>query len=86
MPSFLTEPVPPEEAAALIKDKPAVTKAVWKQMLPELQARSFTVSGVESADVLQAVRDRIADPPGTIHTRCCSTLGEKEVLTSIRKS
>ena len=32
-------------------------------LLPELKGRAFTITGVTSADVLQRVRDRIAELP-----------------------
>ena len=59
---FLFEPVPHTEAAKLIKDKPAVGRSVFDQMLPEIKARAFTIAGTEGiANVLQAARDQIAD-------------------------
>jgi SPP1 gp7 family putative phage head morphogenesis protein len=60
---MLLKPVPQKEAADFIKSKPAVTRAVFDELLPELKARAFTVSGIESANVLQDLRDRIADLP-----------------------
>lgn len=53
-------PAPHTEAAALIKNKPPLTRAVFDQLLPELRARAFTIAGVESANVQQRVRDSIA--------------------------
>ena len=60
---FLTEPVSHDEAADFIKSKPAVTRAVFDKLLPELKARAFTVAGLEHANELQAVRDLIAEVP-----------------------
>lgn len=60
---FLTEPVSHDEAADFIKSKPAVTRAVFDKLLPELKARAFTVAGLEQANELQAVRDLIAEIP-----------------------
>lgn len=60
---YLLEPVPHEEAIAFIKSKPAVSRDVFDKFIPELKARAFTITGVESANVLQKVRDRIADLP-----------------------
>lgn len=54
---------PHEEAARLIRGKPAVLADVFKRMLPEIRARAFTVAGVEAANVLQGLRDRIAELP-----------------------
>ncbi len=61
--NFSLEPVPHDEAAKLIADKPAVTKEVFDRLPAELQARSFTITGIEDFDVLAAVRDRIAELP-----------------------
>lgn len=52
---------PHEEAAALIRGKPAVSQAVFTGLLPELRGRAFTVAGLEAANSLQRVRDEIAD-------------------------
>ena len=54
---------PHEEAAALIEGKPAISRAVFDELLPELKARAFTVTGIEDADVLQRIRDAIAEVP-----------------------
>lgn len=48
---------------SFIKGKPVVSQRVFKKMLPELKARAFAVAGVESADVLQRLRERLADLP-----------------------
>ncbi len=61
--NFLLEPVPNDEAAAWIADKPVVSKAVFDRLPPELRARAFTVAGVAVADVLQSVRDTLAELP-----------------------
>lgn len=61
---FLFGPVPYQEAIDFIKSKPAVSREVFNGLLPELKGRAFTIAGVEGANVLQAVRDRIADLPG----------------------
>ena len=54
---------PHEEAAALIEGKPAVASDVFYHLLPELRGRAFTVTGIEDADVLQRIRDAIAEVP-----------------------
>jgi SPP1 gp7 family putative phage head morphogenesis protein len=51
---------PHEEAAALIKGKPVVSRQVFDGLLPELKGRAFTITGVEGANVLQRVRDAVA--------------------------
>lgn len=51
---------PHEEAAALIRGKPAITREVFDGLLPELRGRAFTITGVEGAGVLQRARDAIA--------------------------
>jgi SPP1 gp7 family putative phage head morphogenesis protein len=63
MPSFLFSPVPHTDAIDFIRSKPVVSREVFDQLLPELQARAFTISGMIPADVAQTVRDLIADVP-----------------------
>ncbi len=63
MSGLLLQPVPHDEAMAFIKGKPIVSQRVFKKLLPELKARAFAVAGIESATVLQKVRDRLADLP-----------------------
>jgi len=60
---LLTKAVPNTEAAAFIRNKPIVSRQVYDRMLPEVQALSFTISGVERYDVLQRVRDLTAELP-----------------------
>lgn len=60
---MINEPIPFEEAAKILQDKPAVTRAVFDRLLPELQARAFVITGVDAADALQAARDAIAEIP-----------------------
>jgi len=59
----LIECLPNEAAAAMIGTKPAMLAGTFRRLLPELRARAFTIAGIERADVLQRVRDRIADLP-----------------------
>lgn len=51
---------PHAEAIAYIRGKPAIVKEIFDELLPELRARAFTISGVSSAGVLQRCRDAIA--------------------------
>lgn len=60
---LLLEPVPHDEAIAFIRDKPAVSSRVFRELLPELKARAFAVSGIEHFDTLQRVRDLVAEIP-----------------------
>ncbi len=60
---FSITPNPNEEAAKIVADKPVVAKQVFAKMLPEIRARAFTVSGIESANALQRIRDAIAEVP-----------------------
>jgi SPP1 gp7 family putative phage head morphogenesis protein len=63
-PQFLFGPVPHDEAIDFIKSKPVVSREVFAGLLPDLQARAFTIAGLEGqANVMQAVRDRIAELP-----------------------
>jgi SPP1 gp7 family putative phage head morphogenesis protein len=63
MPEFLFTAVPHNEAIDFIQSKPAVSRAVFDGLLPELRARAFTITGIESANVLQTVRDIVGDLP-----------------------
>jgi SPP1 gp7 family putative phage head morphogenesis protein len=66
MAEFLFKAVPNDEAIDFISSKPVVSREVFDELLPELQARAFTITGVELASVQQAVRDLIAElPAGT---------------------
>lgn len=60
---ILLEPKPFEEAAAFLRDKPAVLQGTFARMIPEVRARAFTVSGIESANALREVRELIAELP-----------------------
>jgi hypothetical protein len=61
--NFQTTPVPHEEARRRIADKPAVARDVFDRLPEEMQARAFTITGIEDMDVVQAVRDEIAKLP-----------------------
>lgn len=63
MPNLLHQPVPHEEGAAYIRNKPAVTRAVFDRLAPELQARAFVITGIESLDVAARVRETLAELP-----------------------
>jgi len=56
-------PRPHAEAVALLAGKPVVSKSVFNELLPELKARAFTVSGVASMDALQRIKDAVASVP-----------------------
>lgn len=60
---ILRKPVPHKEAAALIRGKPVVSRQVFKELLPELKGRAFTIAGIEYAGVAQDIRDRLAELP-----------------------
>lgn len=61
--NFHLLPTPHEEAAKLIEGKATVTREIFDRLPDEIQARAFVVTGIESHDVLQSLRDRIADLP-----------------------
>lgn len=60
---MINQPIPHTEARDIIAHKPAVTRAVFDDMVPEIQARAFTITGIESANTLQRARDIIAELP-----------------------
>jgi SPP1 gp7 family putative phage head morphogenesis protein len=63
MAEFLIQPTPHEEAAAFLRNKPAVSRGVFDKLVPELKARAFTIAGIEGLGVLTSVRDTIATLP-----------------------
>jgi len=63
MSDFLFSPTPDEEATEFIKSKPVVSREVFGELLPELKPLAFCISGVEAANTVQSIRDRIADLP-----------------------
>jgi SPP1 gp7 family putative phage head morphogenesis protein len=60
---MIIDPVPFEEAAAFLAGKPPVTREIFDRLLPELRARAFVITGVDTLDALQAARDAIAEIP-----------------------
>jgi SPP1 gp7 family putative phage head morphogenesis protein len=52
---------PHEEAAAILRSKPAVTRAVFDKLLPELRARAITVTGLEGLNQIERIRAEIED-------------------------
>ena len=60
---FLFEPVPFEEAAKIIRDRPAVERDVFEKMIPEIRARAFLISGIEDLKVAQEIRDLVTELP-----------------------
>ena len=60
MPEFLFTPTPNEPAQRFLQGKPAVSRAVFDGLLPELRARAFVITGVENANVVQKIRNQIA--------------------------
>jgi hypothetical protein len=57
------KPTPNDEAIALIEGRAVVLSNVFYAMPHEIRARLFTVSGVDSTQVIQAVRDQVAAIP-----------------------
>jgi len=54
---------PNEEAAAIIRSKPALTRDLWEQLAAELRIRAFTITGIEGLQVIRRVQDLIAKVP-----------------------
>jgi SPP1 gp7 family putative phage head morphogenesis protein len=55
--------IPHDQATALIAGKPEVTRAVWDQLHPDLQARAYTITGIECLDTIANVRRLTASLP-----------------------
>lgn len=60
---FVFKPMPHKEAAAILANKPVVRREVYDAILPELQARAFTMTGIEDAATLQRLKDVIGELP-----------------------
>lgn len=60
---LLTTPIPHAEGAAFIRSKPALTRAVFDALAPDLQARSYVITGVECLDAVARVRELTAQLP-----------------------
>ncbi|MCX8090601.1 MAG: phage minor head protein [Verrucomicrobiae bacterium] len=63
MPTKVSFFEPHREASAFIRGKPVLSREVFDQLLPELRARAFTVTGIEAANILENLRDQIAALP-----------------------
>ncbi|MBI5770869.1 MAG: minor capsid protein [Verrucomicrobia bacterium] len=63
MSEILFGPVPHKEAVDFIAKKPVVSREVFDQLVPEVRARTFLVSGMVPLDLAQKLRDRIAALP-----------------------
>lgn len=60
---FAFQPLPFEEAEALVRAKAPMLAGVYRRLLPELRARALTVAGIRHADALRKVRDALAGLP-----------------------
>lgn len=60
---FTNTPIPNEEAAAMIADKPLFVREAYAALVPEIKARAFTLANIESAEILRSVRDLLAEVP-----------------------
>lgn len=63
MADLIPIPSPNELATSELAQRIPVSRATYESLLPELRAFAFTVSGVTSADALQAIRDTVAQIP-----------------------
>ena len=56
-------PSPATEPADFVRARPAITRAVWEALAPELQAKAFFITGVECIATVARVRDLAASLP-----------------------
>lgn len=63
MPAPIIQIAPHTEAAAIIRQKPILSQAVFNELLPELKSRAFVISGLEHFDTLQEVQDLLGTLP-----------------------
>ena len=60
---FTFSPLPHDEAARRIAELPLVSREVMDEMLPELKAYAFTITGLDVGDQMAKVRDTLAAVP-----------------------
>jgi len=60
---FVFSPMPHEEAVQRINELPILQREIFNQLLPELKAHAFTISGVDRFDQLQRIREELAAVP-----------------------
>jgi SPP1 gp7 family putative phage head morphogenesis protein len=60
---FTFQPMPHKEARDRIAGLPLVTRGMMDEMLPELRAYAFCITGLDVGDELAKVRDEIASVP-----------------------
>jgi len=56
-------PMPHAEGAKFLRNKPAITRAIFDTLPNELRARALVITGIEALDVVARIRDRIAELP-----------------------
>jgi SPP1 gp7 family putative phage head morphogenesis protein len=61
--SFLFDPLPHTEAVARIATLPLFKREMFDELLPELKAYAFTISGLDTFDQLAKARDLLAAVP-----------------------
>lgn len=61
--NFLLDPQPHKEAAKWIASKPLIGRQAFDDLLPELRARAFLVTGLEDANVAAEIRSLLAEVP-----------------------
>lgn len=61
--AFLLEPTPHAEAVKWLQNKPAVSREVFDELLPELRGRAICITGIEDAAVVGEIRDVLAELP-----------------------
>ena len=54
---------PNQDAIDFLKNKAPVARDVFDRLLPEVRSRAFAVAGIDDANTLQRMRDRLADLP-----------------------
>lgn len=61
MPDFLHGPTPHLAAREFLEGKPVVSREVFDEMIPEIRGRTFLITGIEDHNLVQDIRDRVAD-------------------------
>lgn len=60
---FHTQPIPNEQAARIIADKPALLRKAFDLLPAEIRARTFTIGAIDQLDLIAGVRDIVSTIP-----------------------
>jgi SPP1 gp7 family putative phage head morphogenesis protein len=74
---------PHEEALRILQGKARVSREAFDQLLPELRARAFTITGVSGFDTMQRVQDSIAALAGGAEDGLTFTEAKERIVADL---